>query len=427
MFVKSKSVIYIFILVYLLIFSYYPSFGQEHYDIILEENFDNNELGWFQLDNKDVKLKIQSGKCIFQHKRDYDGYLTWNGVFDVRDNHNFTIESTIDKKDGPNNFGYGILWGLRDKDNYYFFLITGDGYYLYGKQFRGKWYLSVKTESKYINNGNSSNKLAVSRSDDQIELFINDSLICASGYEGMFGNNIGFRVNGNVKIEIDNLLITKGPVKKISTINKRKKFFAVLTCGAGFAGSITQEAVAGFSETKFNGGNSSFLGVRMGILQDDGDSIFVGWTIDISHYRFPMKLEEEGLYFGDVGMHWTMFTPGVMAITESEGSGGCFFLGLLGLGKGHNWFVKSPEFSNFEEEVGATISVQIDDSFIYAILPCRLDFIFLRHFAFGLNFSGFLASNARTKWRADGGVIHDIDKFHLSNWQILGTFSVILF
>jgi hypothetical protein len=205
---------------------------------------------------------------------------------------------------------------------------------------------------------------------------------------------------------------------------KRRLCF-IFSGGTGLGGSVTSEAIDGFSETKFKGKQPMSLSARMGILRPDE----AGFGLDVSYFRFPLTLEKEGVIFGDVIPSWTVITPGVMMIQDPGNRRviTTWFLGLIGLGFGTNEFSEGEAIGSLEQEYGGNITVDTKNSFVVAFFPAKGDVVFFRRLALGVQFSGLLAANAETTWYANDQEIPDIEKFYLSNWQILGTLGIVLY
>jgi hypothetical protein len=173
----------------------------------LEDHFIDNKNKWDEYDTDKVTKKIQNGKYTFQNKMTSSDSLEWISV-DMSQNEDFQIESSIAKGDGTDNYGYGLVWGLTDVNNHYYFRISGNGYYLYGKQADGKLTAIIGwTKSNHINQHNSTNKLTIKKSGHQIMFSINDNFVGQAYFERSFGNKIGFRVDPEIKVEIDNVSV----------------------------------------------------------------------------------------------------------------------------------------------------------------------------------------------------------------------------
>jgi len=175
--------------------------------IVFVEHFDNNAKNWYEIDSDQATVKVDDGKYVFSHKRNYRFYLTWYPVM-LYESDDFAIESQMKKQDGVNNHGYGIIWGAEDAKNYYAFEISGNGNYHYIKSIHGGLIAIIDWKSSsYINKGNSENKLYLKKQGDTIEFFINDKLVDHAGFEKFIGNKIGFRISNRQTIEFDSIIV----------------------------------------------------------------------------------------------------------------------------------------------------------------------------------------------------------------------------
>jgi len=171
----------------------------------LEDDFIDNRNRWDEKADDKVMLKIQNGRYIIQNKMSSNGWLAYHSI-DMSQNEDFHIESKMKKVVGRDDRGYGLVWGLTD-NNYYYFSISGNGQYVYGKQIKGSWKNIIGwVKSNQINN-NSANKLTIKKSGNQIRFFINDNFVGQAQFEGFFGNRVGFQVGANMKVEIDNISV----------------------------------------------------------------------------------------------------------------------------------------------------------------------------------------------------------------------------
>ena len=76
---------------------------------------------------------------------------------------------------GPENNGYGMIFRLVDRRNYYLFLVSSDGYYQVRRVVDGdEKELSTWIESPLVNTGfDAVNQLRVVARDDQFQFFVN--------------------------------------------------------------------------------------------------------------------------------------------------------------------------------------------------------------------------------------------------------------
>lgn len=173
---------------------------------IFEETFADNSRNWSLGDDKSRSMKVESGKYYFEHKRNVNTWLSWvpasiNAVED------FIIETSMRKTKGVDDYGYGVMWGLKDENNLYYFGVSGTGYYQYGKFQNGNWVSQINwTASSLIKKG-EANLLSVKKEGSQYSFYINGEYVNTAPFEEFFGDKIGFLLNMNMKVEIEDLMV----------------------------------------------------------------------------------------------------------------------------------------------------------------------------------------------------------------------------
>jgi S1-C subfamily serine protease len=121
----------------------------------------------------------------------------------------FSIETIIDFKSGEKNKGHGLLWGFKDWDNYYYFYLSGNGYYKIGAKTEGIDLEFVKwTQTNTINQDYQRNLIKVLRVKDKMYFSINGSLVHSEDFYTFRGNNIGFSIlSGKKSVLFENLIV----------------------------------------------------------------------------------------------------------------------------------------------------------------------------------------------------------------------------
>jgi len=90
----------------------------------------------------------------------------------------FALEIDASPGSGPKECLYGVVFRFQDTDNFYRFLVSGDGYYIVGTKLNGVWTtLQSKTKSAFINQGNSTNHLKVVCQGTRIEVYVKSQLL----------------------------------------------------------------------------------------------------------------------------------------------------------------------------------------------------------------------------------------------------------
>jgi len=127
-----------------------------------------------------------------------------------RDVANFRLEVEATQESGPNNNGYGILFRFQDRDNYYRFDVSGEGYFLLSKFYRGEWTTLIPwTPSPALNVGQATNKLMVEALGTRIRVFANDVELGQVTDDSLSHGNFGFFANTfsepNLVVSFDNI------------------------------------------------------------------------------------------------------------------------------------------------------------------------------------------------------------------------------
>ncbi|MEM7343863.1 MAG: hypothetical protein AAF485_06440, partial [Chloroflexota bacterium] len=107
---------------------------------IFQYHYLDNRNNWAITENDEVSLHIADGDYayVFDHKQDEGRWLTWRSL-DLDDQGPYKIHAVIEKVSGVSDWGYGIVWQLKDTDNYHTFQIASDGNYMIGKRVKGEW------------------------------------------------------------------------------------------------------------------------------------------------------------------------------------------------------------------------------------------------------------------------------------------------
>ena len=175
---------------------------------ILFEGFNDNKNSWSIRDDENVRLAIQSGDYILDHKRETGGWTATINKY-INTNGNFRITGQFKKVSGTQNNGYGLVFGKKNKDNQNMFLISGSGSYKILKFENGQEKLVKNwTNSSYIKTGNGKyNYLKVQKVGSALKFYINSNLVYTSYSSKFYGNSTGFAAYDQQRINIGYLSI----------------------------------------------------------------------------------------------------------------------------------------------------------------------------------------------------------------------------
>ena len=115
----------------------------------------------------------------------------------------FGIEANLTFNNGNSDGFYGLVWGVKDWDNYQYFTINSMGYYNYGVKFEG---LNVQNSgtlysANIFKGKKQTNKLKLKRVGKKIFLTINGEILESYNYQTIGGKRFGFIIQ-NAKLDV---------------------------------------------------------------------------------------------------------------------------------------------------------------------------------------------------------------------------------
>ena len=130
---------------------------------------------------------------------------------------NVRIEVIATKLTGPDDNVYGIVCRYQDADNFYFFIISSDGYAGIGVHKNGESVLlgeDTMQPAAVIQTGNTSNLIRAVCDGEKLRLHVNGVLVTSTEetedwLEGDVGLIVGTFAEPEVEIEFDNFSVTK--------------------------------------------------------------------------------------------------------------------------------------------------------------------------------------------------------------------------
>jgi hypothetical protein len=163
--------------------------SEEEFILVYDDDFSDPSSGWD--DAFDRYTTKQYGNNKYYVEITTSNLVAW-GLAN-RNVGDFRIEVEAAQEEGPNNNGYGILFRFKDRDNFYRFDISGDGFFLLSKFHDGEWVTLVPwTASSSVNVGHNTNRLAVEAVGSQIRVYANDELLAEVEDDALAEGNFGF-------------------------------------------------------------------------------------------------------------------------------------------------------------------------------------------------------------------------------------------
>lgn len=168
----------------------------------------NNIFGWPLEDSQyEESIIIPEKGLSLRGKNSRQRIGTYINI-PIEQSDNFSIETKIEYKSGEKRFSHGLIWGMKDWNNYYTFAVSGNGSYTISGKMEGIW-LTMKewTQNRYINN--KTNVLKVLRINDKVHFSINGHLLESLDFTTLFGNKTGFFNDGKKEVIFNYLKVEK--------------------------------------------------------------------------------------------------------------------------------------------------------------------------------------------------------------------------
>ena len=147
--------------------------------LLYEEDFDDPGSGWSAFAENDTAAGYEDGG--YRIAINQPNYMAWGNPEPALDLAGLLIEVDVRQVEGPldNNFGVFVRYQENDEGeqvSYYWFQISGDGFYSVDLRWEGEWISLVSWEpSTAINTGlGATNRIRVVCSGGQFSFYVND-------------------------------------------------------------------------------------------------------------------------------------------------------------------------------------------------------------------------------------------------------------
>ncbi len=181
---------------------------------LLRDDFSGEQnCGWREYNQGGAVVEIAEGTLNISTSQ--TGQIWWTNA--GRDFSDMIVTVQARQSSGPNNNAYGVLCRYQDENNFYIFLISGDGYYAIGKYQTGEQQITYLTPnldyvfSELINQGVATNLLRVSCIGNELSLSVNGLPLITVQDDSFSGGDVGLGVStlepGTAVVQFDDLLV----------------------------------------------------------------------------------------------------------------------------------------------------------------------------------------------------------------------------
>ncbi|MEN8123013.1 MAG: hypothetical protein ABFS35_21920 [Bacteroidota bacterium] len=251
-----KTVKYFSLILFILIFFMGVSISQVN-TVVINDQFIDNSNYWDIQNEPESLLNMRNGKYFMKGKmlgRAITSTINPTGI----ENDNFKIYAEITKLNGIDDNGFGLIWGGKDENNEYEFVISGNG------QFKViEWKNGVKKDliawtfySNIQKWDNATNRLRIEKRGESIKFYINDNYVAIVHSAENMGNRIGFVINETMEVAFNYIVYEKIEKKSVD----EQKTNQVNIIGADFSGNGEQ--------TELRYGESTVLKIKLDNIVD---------------------------------------------------------------------------------------------------------------------------------------------------------------
>ena len=181
-------------------------------EVLFQDDFSTTEGSWSKAENPEGVLDYyRTAFRITVNLPDYDFWTTPGLNF--RDVH---LEVDAGRLSGADDNRYGLVCRYQDAQNFYFFIISSDGYYAIGKVEEGVRSLLGQEMMAFhpsINLGMSPNHLRADCIGDTLSLYVNDQPVAVARDTGFSSGDVGLLAGSfdqaGVEILFDNFKVIK--------------------------------------------------------------------------------------------------------------------------------------------------------------------------------------------------------------------------
>src|SRR5215216_5016071 len=169
-------------------------------DVLYQEEFENNTTGWDRIANEHGIMDYDSGGYRMLIKE--PGYNIWSTA--EKDFGDVRVEADVFRLNGPAENREGLLCRYQAGD-YYFFIISNDGYYAIGKYIGGQTLLLGQTAmqpSEFIQK-EAVNHLRADCMGDTLTFFINYNQVASATDDDFKNGDVGLLAGSFTEAGVD--------------------------------------------------------------------------------------------------------------------------------------------------------------------------------------------------------------------------------
>lgn len=184
--------------------------------VLFQDDFSGEQdCGWSLYNQGGAVAEIDSEAGVLQISTSQPGQIWWTNPGREFDDAIITVQAR--QVSGPNDNAYGVICRYQNEQNFYVFLISGDGYYAIGKYQSGNDQITYLTEngqyqySDVINQGVATNRIRASCVGNELSLTVNGLPLFTTTDPTFVSGDVGLGVStlepGTAVVQFDDITV----------------------------------------------------------------------------------------------------------------------------------------------------------------------------------------------------------------------------
>ena len=184
----------------------YPTTISAQRSLIFEEYFDDNFLMWMTGNTPEYAATVQEGYYNIGYKQNNGVWYFWQSV-PVHPDTSFYIESKIIPFLKTKESVYGLIWGVKDVNNYNSFMISSMGMASVGICEKGVFKKIIPWQQAGNYQNNQQHYLGIRQKGGKLHYYLDGKKIFSSSVLPFRGPRLGFMISGKTTAKIDYLRV----------------------------------------------------------------------------------------------------------------------------------------------------------------------------------------------------------------------------
>jgi hypothetical protein len=174
------------------------SAGGQQLDTIFFDKFPPGDTGWDLLNDSLTVMQLVDGGLVIDQQLN-KAAASWAPTL-LEPQRDFVIECVLENTGGSDDAMFGLVWGLKDADNSWYFLISGQGNYLVAKSSPDSLLKLARGTSEGVAKGGAKNRLTVRRHADSVTCSVNGAAVATVPFDSVFGTGVGPMVVDSARV-----------------------------------------------------------------------------------------------------------------------------------------------------------------------------------------------------------------------------------